>query len=110
MTQSASLLPSSLSAAPRRRPFWRRLWRDISWVLMISGVLLLIDAGVTLIWQEPLTYVIALIKRGEINQRYLNYHSAPLSALDQRALAALHSLPRRIAYLARLEERQVPTG
>ncbi len=110
MTQSASLLPISLSAGRRRRPFWRRLLRDVSWVLIISGALLLIDAGVTLIWQEPLTAVIALVKREDINQRYLKYRTAPLSALDQRALSALHTLPHRIAYLARREQRQVPTG
>jgi sortase A len=110
MSQSASLLPASLSASRRRRSFVRRLLRDISWVLMISGALLLIDAGVTLIWQEPLTYAIALIKRSDINQRYLNYRTAPLSPLDQRALSDLHAIPRRIAYLARREARQVPTG
>ncbi|HZU60966.1 MAG TPA: class E sortase [Solirubrobacteraceae bacterium] len=110
MTQSASLLPPPLSAGPRRRSVWRRLLRDLSWVFMISGTLLLIDAGVTLLWQEPLTYVVGLVKKGEINQRYLNYRTAPLSPLDQRALSDLHALPRRIAYLARREQRQVPTG
>jgi sortase A len=109
MSQSASLLPASLPASRRRSP-WRRLLRDVSWVLMISGALLLIDAGVTLIWQEPLTYVVALVKRGDINQRYLNYRSAPLSPLDRKALSALDSVPRRISYLARREQRQVPTG
>jgi hypothetical protein len=30
----------------------RRLFRDISSVLIISGVLLMLDAGVTLIWSR----------------------------------------------------------
>ena len=50
----------------------RRLIRDISSVLIISGVLLLLDAGVTLLWQEPVTAVIGLIKRGEIDKRFLS--------------------------------------
>ena len=42
----------------------RRLIRDISSVLIISGVLLVLDAGATLIWQEPVTAVIAMINAG----------------------------------------------
>jgi sortase A len=110
MSHSAPLLSNSLSAGRRRRSFWRRLLLDLSWVLMISGALLLIDAGVTLLWQEPLTAVVALIKRGDINRRYLDYHTSPLSPLERRALSALDTLPHRVAYLARQEERQVPTG
>jgi sortase A len=94
----------------RRQPVLRRVLRDLSYVLIISGVLLLVDAGVTLIWQEPLTAVIGLIKRSQIDQKYLSYHTSPLSALDRRALSALGAIPHRIAYLARHEERQVPTG
>jgi sortase A len=91
----------------RRR---HRLLRDVSLVLMISGVLLLADAGITLLWQEPLTAVIALIKRGEIDKRFLSYKSAPLSELDRRALAAIKSVSERIAYLARQERGAVKTG
>jgi sortase A len=85
----------------------RRLVRDISSVLIISGVLLLLDAGVTLVWQEPVTAVIGLIERSEIDQRYL---SAPLSSLDQHALGSLVASSQRIAFLARREARQVPIG
>ena len=67
-------------AGARRR---RRLLRDVSLVLIISGLLLLIDAGVTLLWQEPLTAVIALIKRGEVDNRFLSYRGAPLSACSR---------------------------
>ena len=79
-------------------------------MLIISGLLLLIDAGVTLLWQEPLTALIGTIKRGEIDKRYLSYRAAPLSTLDKRSLELLGAIPRRIAFLARRELRQVPTG
>lgn len=99
-----------MTGGRRRRPLARRLLRDLSSVLIISGLLLLVDAGVTLLWQEPLTALIATIKRSEIDQRYLSYRAAPLSTLDQRSLALLRAVPRRIAYLARRELKQVPTG
>jgi sortase A len=88
----------------------RRLIRDISSVLIISGLLLVIDAGLTLVWQEPLTAVIAMVKRSEVNNRFLSFKTAPLSPLDEHALSTLRTMQSRIAYLARREARQVATG
>lgn len=88
----------------------KRLIRDVSSVLIISGLLLVIDAAVTLVWQEPMTAVIAMIKRDGINQHYLSFKSAPLSSVDLHALVDLRTIRARIAYLARREARQVPTG
>lgn len=85
----------------------RRLIRDISSVLIISGLLLVVDAGVTLVWQEPVTAVIALVKRSQIDKQFL---AAPLSTLDRNALATLSTMQERIAFLARREQRQVTTG
>jgi len=84
--------------------------RDVSTVLIISGLLLLLDAGITLVWQEPLTAVIGAIKRGEIDQRYLSYRTAPLSRADRQALASITAVRQRIAYLARREQAQLATG
>lgn len=88
----------------------RRLIRDISSVLLISGTLLLLDAGLTLVWQEPLTAVIGLIKRSEVDNRYLSYETAPLSPLARDALGSLSSMKQRIAYLARVDQRRIPAG
>jgi sortase A len=88
----------------------RRLFRDISSVLIISGLLLVLDAGVTLIWQEPVTAVVALIKRSEINKQFLSFRSAPLTTVDRNALSSLQTMEQRISYLARREQRQVTNG
>jgi sortase A len=88
----------------------RRLIRDISSVLIISGVLLMLDAGVTLLWQEPVTAVIGTIQRGEIDKRFLSLETTPLSPVDMHALVSVTSQKDRIAYLARREARQVSTG
>jgi sortase A len=88
----------------------RRLIRDFSLVLIIAGGLLLADAAVTLLWQEPLTAVIALIKRDGVDNRFLSYRGAPLSELELRGLAALKSEQQRIAYLARQERKGVKSG
>jgi sortase A len=88
----------------------RRIIRDISSVLILTGLLLVLDAAVTLAWQEPVTAAIGLIMRGEVNHRYLSYRTAPLDDRDVRALAQINALDARIAYLARRERSQISTG
>ena len=88
----------------------RRLIRDISSVLILSGLLLVLDAGVTLVWQEPVTAAIGLVLRGQVNDRFLSYQTAPLSAIDRAALGGLGSQTEKIDFLARREEREVKTG
>jgi sortase A len=90
-----------------RRTPGRRVLRDVSWVLIITGLLLLADAAVTLLWQEPVTAVVAMIQRSQIDERYI---STPLSSPERRAVAALKSERAQIAFLARREERHVGTG
>src|SRR5579864_6247080 len=103
----------SASAVAQRRigglPL-RRFIRDISSVLIISGLLLMVDAGVTLVWQEPVTAVIGLIQRANIDKQYLSFKTAPLTKVQQHALVGLPRLDQRIAYLARREQNQVGTG
>ena len=101
---------SPLSGGRSRPRAARRLVRDAAWVLIITGVLLLADAAVTLVWQEPVTAVIAMIKRGEIDKRFLSFRTSPLSTPDQRTLEALQSVQRRTAFLAQREAREVGTG
>jgi sortase A len=88
----------------------RRLVRDISSVLIISGLLLMLDAGVTLVWQEPVTAVIGLIQRSQIDKQYLSFNTAPLTTVQQRVLVKLPDPRLRVAYLARRESHQVSTG
>jgi sortase A len=88
----------------------RRLIRDASSVLIISGLLLVSDAGATLLWQEPVTALIGTIKRGEIDKRYLSLRTAPLSTIEKHALVDLGSTNEKISFLARREQRQVGAG
>jgi len=87
-----------------------RRTRIISSVLIVAGVLLLADVAVTLAWQEPVTAVIALIKRGHIDKRYLSYDSMPLTSGQEAALTKLAGVEERVAYLAHQEQREVPNG
>jgi sortase A len=105
--------PGERGRQPKRRSpksLRFRLLRDLSLVLVISGALLLADAAATLLWQEPLSAVIALSERNGINRQLLSYQAAPLSRVDTQALAPLRETRERIAFLARQEARVVKRG
>jgi sortase A len=88
----------------------RRLVRDISSVLMISGLLLVADAVLTLVWQEPVTAVIGAIQRSQIDKQYLSFSTAPLTPVERHVIVTLPKPVDRVAYLARREQHQVGTG
>ena len=88
----------------------RRLIRDVSSVLILSGLLLLADGAVTLLWQEPVTAAIGLVLRTQVDQRYLSYRKAPLSRTQTTALHSIASTRERVSYLARDELDHVRSG
>ncbi len=94
---------------PRRKPR-RRLVRVAALVLIVSGLLMLADAAVTLLWQEPVSAAIGLIERGQIDRHWLSYRSAPLSAGERRIVAAIANQRKELAFLARREARGLRTG
>jgi sortase A len=72
-------------------PRTRRTLRALSTVMIVAGVILLADAGVTLLWQEEL-------------------ESAPLAPAEQRALERMPDERRRLAFRARAFDRRVEPG
>jgi sortase A len=87
----------------------RRILRFLASVSVVLGILVLVDVAVTLVWQEPVTAVIAMIQRGEINRHLLSYRTDPLTRADLRALSGMNRA-ERIAYLARRELHQLANG
>lgn len=88
----------------------RRISRALSTLLIVIGVLLLADVAATLVWQEPVTAVVGLLKRDSIDMRFLNYRSMPLTQAQLASLQRLAGEQSRVAYLARQEQLTVPNG
>lgn len=88
----------------------RRALRSLSAVLIVAGVLMLVDAGVTLLWQEPISALLARIQQDKLSDRLDELERAPLSDAQRRALAALADERRRIAFLARDARRRARDG
>ena len=79
----------------------RRALRGLSTVLIISGVLMLADAGLTLVWQEPVSAVYAKIIQGGLNDDLRKLELAKPTGLDLAALQKLATEKARMAFLAR---------
>lgn len=75
--------------------------RGLSSVLLVSGALLLADAGVTVAWQEPISALYADIRQRGLGDELDALENAEPTERERRALAALPNQLRRIAFLAR---------
>jgi len=84
----------------------RAVLRFTGSVLVVTGLLLIADVAVTLLWQEPISAIMA--------QRAQSSLRGQLEVLDRAVASDAHSVAgpsrRRLAELARREARRVATG
>jgi sortase A len=88
----------------------RRGLRALSTVLIASGSLLLADAVLTLLWQEPVSALYARIQQGRLEDRLAALERAPVAAVDRAALGRLDDPARRLAFAARSLDRRTRPG
>jgi sortase A len=79
----------------------RRPLRALSTVLIIAGALMLADAALTVLWQEPVSGLYARIVQDRLGDDLHDLELARPSAVELAALDALESQQRRMAFLAR---------
>ena len=88
----------------------RRGLRAFSTVLIVAGALLLLDAGLTIVWQEPVSALYARITQGALGGDLDSLEKAGPTALEMRALTKLAGENRRLAFLARSLRRRLDDG
>jgi sortase A len=96
--------------ATARRFGVRRALRALSSVMIVVGVILLVDAGVTLLWQEPVSAVYAHVQQKALDDDLSELERAPLAPAEQRALARIPDPERKLAFRARALERRLEDG
>jgi sortase A len=106
---SATRSPTREPTRSKRRKH-RRSLRALASVLIVLGVLLLADAAVTLLWQEPLTALYAHVQQDNLEDRLATLQGAPAVPAERRALARQRTLKQRVALAARLLARHVHGG
>lgn len=97
-------------SAPPRRERRRRLLHGLSTVLIAVGVLVLADAGVTLLWQEPLTALQTKVRQHGLRGDLKALTKEGPTPIERRVLSGLDSSQRRIAFLARSLQRRTAPG
>jgi sortase A len=88
----------------------RSVLRGISTVLIAAGALMLVDAALTVAWQEPVTALIAKLRQGRLNDDLDKLERAGPTPVEQRALDHLHTDRQRVAFLARSLRRRLKDG
>jgi sortase A len=84
--------------------------RGLALALIAIGALVLIDAGVTLVWQEPISALYATLRQDHLSGALKKIERAGPTRTERRALAGLSGERRRIAFLARELERSARGG
>src|SRR3954468_9589426 len=79
----------------------RRYVRPLSAVLVVVGALLVLDAVVTLVWQEPVSALYAKLQQGRLDDRLAQLEGREPTQVDRKVLSRLGTLDRRVAYAAR---------
>jgi sortase A len=74
--------------------------RGLAVVLILAGTVALIDAGVTLVWQEPFSALYAKLRQDHLSGALAKVEKSAPSAVESRQLVDLSDVRRRIAYLA----------
>jgi sortase A len=85
------------------------MMRALSVLLMLAGVLALLDAGVTLVWQEPLSALYAKFEQDHLRGTLRGIEDARPSVLESLRLVRL-SEEHRVAFLARELQRRAAPG
>ena len=96
------------SRHPSRFP--HRASRVLAFLLIGLGTLALLDAGITLLWQEPLTALYATLRQDHLSGALHRIESAAPTPVERRTLASLPDERRRISFLAHELERHAASG
>ncbi len=92
---------AALEGASDRPSFSARAIRALAVTLIVLGALALLDALVTLLWQEPITALYASIVQDHLSGDLSKAERATPTPVERRALASLPDEQARISYLAR---------
>jgi sortase A len=88
----------------------RSALRALSTVLIAAGVLLLMDAGLTLAWQEPVSALYSRMTQNALGGDLEDLEESGPTDLEKRVLERLPDERRRLAFLARSLKQRLDGG
>jgi sortase A len=88
----------------------RRLGHILSIALIVAGVVVIADVGITLAYREPLSSIYGSIKQAEAANQLNDLEARYPTPADRRAIADVKKSKRQIEILGRRFARSVSTG
>jgi sortase A len=88
----------------------RHALRALSTILILSGILLLCDAGLTIAWQEPVSALYARVTQDRLGGDLRALERMQPSVVERRVLSQLPSSEKRLSFLARSLKRRRHEG
>jgi sortase A len=88
----------------------RTLVRQLSTILILAGLMLLADVGLTLVWQEPVSAIYAEWRQDALADDLEDLSEPDLAPAEVKALDRLPLDTDRAAFLARALKRRTDTG
>jgi len=101
------------SNAPVRAPRRRRSpipVNALAAALIVLGALIVLDTGLTLVWQEPISALYAKLRQDHLSGALKRIERAPPTPAERRALAGVSDQSARIAFLAGELEHRAAQG
>ncbi|HEX5853420.1 MAG TPA: class E sortase, partial [Solirubrobacteraceae bacterium] len=110
LSRSSITTGTGSAAVETRRSRSALAVRALALALIAAGALALIDAAATLVWQEPVSALLATLRQDRLGGELRKVERAPSTPAERRTLASLGDQRRRIAFLARELRRHTPAG
>jgi sortase A len=88
----------------------RSTLRLLSTLLIVSGSLLLADAGATPLWEEPVSSLYARFQQGDLQGQLDRLERVKPTPVEEQALKKLPDPKRRLAFSARSLDRRTDEG
>jgi len=100
-----------MSASPAaKRGRARTFLRGFANALIIAGSLLLLDALLTLVWEEPVSSTYAHFQQNELSGELDRLEKIPLTPVERKAIVKLPDPKKRLAFAARSLDRRTDDG
>jgi sortase A len=101
---------AALAPARNRRSRAARALHALAVLMIALGALALLDAVVTLVWQEPISALYALLRQDHLRDELAKVERAAPTPVERRALASIGDERARIAFLGAELERHAGEG
>jgi sortase A len=88
----------------------RSFLRTLGGVLVVAGVLLIADAALTVLWQEPVSALYARLQQNKLDDQLAQLEHEATSPVERKALLRLPPGERRMAFAARALDRRTRPG